>query len=247
VECCIIIPARLASSRLPRKLLLSETGKSLLQHTYEAADQSTRAGATYVAADGDEIANEVRRFGGNVVLTDPALPSGTDRVAAVARQLPGVELVVNVQGDEPEISPQGIDQLIELIENSPTADMATLATPIRDRRVLQNPDCVKVVLGQLGQAIYFSRCPIPYVRDGDAKGITHLLHLGIYAYRRNFLLKMAEMPPAELEQAEKLEQLRVLSAGHTIMVGIVEEPTIGIDTPEDYQAFVQRYGRASEA
>ncbi len=144
----IIIPARLHSTRLPRKLLLRETGKSLIQHTYEAARRAKRPRGVCVAADSEEIAAEVRSFGGQVCMTDPACASGTDRVAEVARQLGEAEIVVNVQGDEPELSGEAIDLLIELLESNPSADMATLATPIRSREKLNDPACVKVVIAK---------------------------------------------------------------------------------------------------
>ncbi len=157
----IVIPARLASTRLPGKLLLNETGKPLLQHTYEAALAAERPSGVCVAADHDEIANAVRGFGGEVYLTDPNAQSGTDRVAEVARRMSDVDIFVNVQGDEPEISGSAIDATIELLASNPAASMATLATPIRSREQLQDPACVKVVVGNQCQALYFSRSPIP--------------------------------------------------------------------------------------
>ncbi len=241
----IVIPARLESTRLPRKLLLRETGKSLLQHTYEAASRATRTTSVRVAADHDEIAEEVRSFCGNVEMTDPAAPSGTDRVAEVARRLDDAEVIVNVQGDEPEIAGAAIDLAVELLELNPDAVMSTLATPIRSREQLQDPACVKVVFDANGRAMYFSRSPIPHAREWDdsllAADPPHFYqHVGLYAYRRDFLLELANMKPSRLEQLERLEQLRVLEAGHQILVGVIDEPTIGIDTPEDYRAFVSR-------
>lgn len=241
----IIIPARLESTRLPRKLLLSETGKTLIQHTYEAASRATRATDLRVAADHEDIAVEVRKFGGNVELTDPQAPSGTDRVAEVARRLDDAEMIVNVQGDEPEIAGSAIDLAVELLESNPDAVMSTLATPIRSREQLNDPACVKVVCDSFGRALYFSRSPIPHAREWDdsllnAEPPHFFQHVGLYAYRREFLLRLAEMKPSRLEQLERLEQLRVLEAGHQILVGVVDEPTIGIDTPEDYRAFVSR-------
>lgn len=241
----MIIPARLASTRLPRKLLLRETGKSVLQHTYEAACRATKPLGLCVAAADEEIAAEVRRFGGQVQLTDPAAPSGTDRVAEVARSLPEIDIVVNVQGDEPEIAAASIDLAIGLLEDHPDAVMSTLATPIRTRHRLDDPACVKVVFDQAGRALYFSRSPIPHARQWDDRLLTaeppHFYqHIGLYAYRRQFLLQLAAIPPSPLEKLESLEQLRVLSAGYTILVGVVPNPTIGIDTPEDYRAFVSR-------
>ncbi len=241
----IVIPARLASTRLPRKLLLRETGKPVIQHTYEAAMGASRPMGICVAADHEEIAAEVRRFGGRVVMTDPHAASGTDRVAEVARSMPEVDVFINVQGDEPEISAAAIDLVVEMLERNPTAMMSTLATPIRTRQKLEDPACVKVVRNAVGEALYFSRSPIPYARQWDDKLLRadppcYLQHLGLYAYRRSFLLKMAQLPPSPLEQIEKLEQLRVLAAGQTILVGVVDEPSIGIDTWDDYRAFVSR-------
>src|SRR5690242_4768580 len=150
----IIIPARLHSTRLPRKLLLRETGKSLIQHTYEAARRSQRPRGICVAADSEEIAAEVRSFGGQVFMTDPACASGTDRVAEVARQLSEAEIVVNVQGDEPELSGEAIDLVVRLLEGSPSAVMATLATPIRHQEQLNDPACVKVVFAKKGAGVF---------------------------------------------------------------------------------------------
>jgi 3-deoxy-manno-octulosonate cytidylyltransferase (CMP-KDO synthetase) len=263
----IIIPARLASTRLPRKLLLRETGKSLIQHTYEAARRSVRATGICVATDHAEIFDEVRSFGGQVEMTNPEAPSGTDRVAEVARRMTEADIIVNVQGDEPEIAGRSIDLAIELLENNPIAVMSTLATPIRNRRQLEDPACVKVVFGDCpnfragdcpnfrvnengtvpfaGRALYFSRSVIPHPRQWDDALLTSdpptfFQHVGLYAYRRDFLLQLASMPPCRLEQIEKLEQLRVLDAGHAILVGVIDEPTFGIDTPEDYRAFVEK-------
>jgi 3-deoxy-manno-octulosonate cytidylyltransferase (CMP-KDO synthetase) len=241
----IVIPARLASTRLPRKMLLRETGKSLIQHTYEAACRSTLAGGVCVATDHEEILAEVRGFGGLAELTSPLAASGTDRVAEVASRRPEIEIFVNVQGDEPELAGGSIDLVIRLLEENPQAPMATLATPIRRRDQYEDPACVKVVFDSRGRALYFSRSPIPHARQWDdrllADNPPHFFqHVGMYAYRREFLLEIAQMPPSPLEQLEKLEQLRVLEAGHEIVVSAVDEPTVGIDTPQDYRAFVER-------
>ncbi len=242
----IVIPARLASTRLPRKLLLRDTGKSVLQHTYESAAKARRPSGICVAADCEEIAAEVRAFGGNVQLTDPACASGTDRVAEIARGLTDVDVLVNVQGDEPEISAAAIDLAVQLLESHPDAVMSTLATPLRTKEQLFDPSCVKVVFDHARRAIYFSRAPIPFPRNWDAAMLVvepplFHQHIGLYAYRRDFLLKLATLPRSPLEQVENLEQLRVLHAGHTILVGVIDEPTIGIDTPADYAAFVTRW------
>lgn len=241
----IVIPARLNSSRLPGKMLLRETGRSLIHHTYLAASRAARPLGVVVATDADEIHTEVRRFGGKVQMTSRDCKSGTDRVAEVVRRLPEVEIVVNVQGDEPEISGQAIDRCIELLEVRPQAVMATLATPIRRREQLEDPACVKVVMDADGFALYFSRSVIPHPRNWEdsllaAEPPLFHQHVGLYAYRRGFLLRLAEMPQSALEKVESLEQLRVLDAGQRIAVGVVDEPTRGIDTPADYEAFVRR-------
>ncbi len=241
----VVIPARLASTRLPRKLLLRETGKSVIHHTYQAAQTASRPLDVLVAADHDEIASEVRSFGGKVQMTDPAAQSGTDRVAEVATQLDDADIIVNVQGDEPELAGSSIDLVIELLQQNPDAVMATLATPIRDYDQLQDPACVKVTFDNAGRALYFSRSVIPHPRQWDdgllsADPAIFYQHVGLYAYRRDFLLQLAQIPPATLEKVENLEQLRVLASGHTILVGVVDEPTCGIDTPADYKAFVSR-------
>jgi 3-deoxy-manno-octulosonate cytidylyltransferase (CMP-KDO synthetase) len=241
----LVIPARLASTRLPRKLLLAETGKPLIQHTYEAAGRSRLASGLCVAADHEEIAAAVRSFGGEVRMTSPDCASGTDRVAEIARQMPDVEIFVNVQGDEPELSGEAIDRVIDLLARDPGAVMATLATPIRSRRQLDDPACVKVVFDRAGRALYFSRSPIPHARQWDDRLLTaepaaFHQHIGLYAYRRDFLLSVADIPRTPLERLENLEQLRVLESGYSIAVGVIAEPTIGIDTPDDYRAFVER-------
>ncbi len=245
----VIIPARLASTRLPRKLLLRETGKSVLQHTYEAAGRALRPSGYCAAVDDRELFDEVASFGGRAEMTSPASPSGTDRVAEVARRLPDdVEIIVNVQGDEPEIAGASIDAVVDILERDTKLVMATLATPIRRRAQLENPAVVKVVRDAGGRALYFSRSVIPHPREWDdallaAEPARFLQHIGLYAYRRSFLMQLAAMPPSTLEQIEKLEQLRVLEAGYEIGVGVVDEPTRGIDTPDDYREFVARVRR----
>lgn len=244
-----IIPARLASSRLPGKLLLAETGKTLLQYTWENACRAGSLSEVVIAADGPEIAGAARRFGARVVLTGDH-PSGTDRIAEVAREaLSDSDIVVNIQGDEPELDPEHIDRLVESMRSS-GSEMATLGTPIRDREELESPSCVKIVRGEAGQALYFSRLPVPFSRDESidellADDSPYLLHLGIYAYRRDFLLRLTSLPPSRLEQLEKLEQLRALSAGARIAVDVVEHRSVGIDTAEDYARFVARRRRAA--
>jgi len=253
----IVIPARLQSTRLPRKMLLRETGKTLIQHTYEAARRARKPRGICIATDHDEIAAEVRSFGGEAVMTSPDCASGTDRIAEVASRLSNIDIFVNVQGDEPEMSGQSIDRVIELLEEHPEVSMATVATPIRRRDQLSDPACVKVVFpihrdaaGRLsGNALYFSRSQIPFAREWDDGLLTadpphFFLHLGLYAYRRDFLAKLTRLPRSPLEKLESLEQLRVLAAGHPILVGVVSESSCGIDTPADYSAFVARMARS---
>lgn len=247
----IVIPARLASTRLPRKMLLAETGKPLIQHTYEAAVQARRASQVIVAADCEEIASVVRGFGGRVELTSPDCASGTDRVAEIARRRPGAGIFVNVQGDEPEISPGAIDLAVELLLCDASAGMSTVAAPLRERDKLSDPACVKVIFDRHGRAIYFSRAAIPFARQWDdallaADPPHYHQHMGLYAFRRELLLEIASLPRCAIESLESLEQLRVLDAGQAIKVGVVEHASSGIDTPEDYQAFVQRW-RAAHA
>lgn len=245
IRCQIVIPARLASTRLSEKLLLRETGKTVLHHTFEAASRATRPVGITVAVDCAKLLAEVRSFGGQAVMTDPDLPSGTDRVAVVAGLMPEVDAFINVQGDEPEIPGEAIDLVAELLEAHPDADVATLAAPIRERERLDDPAVVKVVRDLRGRALYFSRSPIPHARFWDDELLQRsppvfLQHLGIYGYRRSFLMGLKHLPLSPLEQLEKLEQLRFLQAGCTIIVGTIDHATRGIDTSNDYRAFVRR-------
>jgi 3-deoxy-manno-octulosonate cytidylyltransferase (CMP-KDO synthetase) len=239
----IVIPARFASSRLPGKPLLRDTGKYLIQHVYERAREAQCAGDVIVATDDDRIFAAVREFGGRSVMTREDHPSGTDRVAEVATHL-AADVVINLQGDEPQLDPHAIDLLAGLMRDG-RADMATLAVPIADAETYRNPNVVKVVCDARGRALYFSRAPVPMVRDGEpdfaARPALFLQHVGVYAYRRDFLLKIAGTPPHPLEQSEKLEQLRVLGTGGTISVGLVDHAHRGVDTPTDYAEFVRWY------
>ena len=244
MKTAIIIPARYASTRLPGKPLLRQTGKYLVQHVYERARQSKRADAVIVATDDPRIVSAVESFGGQVMRTRRDHTSGTDRVAEVAGQI-DADLILNLQGDEPLIDPASLDLLFDLLMCHPRSDMATLATPLRSLEQWQNPNCVKVVCDITGRALYFSRSPIPHVRDGQPdftrRPSRFLLHVGLYAYRRPFLLRVAALPPEPLEQLEKLEQLRVLSLGHPIQVGVIENSGFGVDTYDDYRRFVSTY------
>ena len=235
----------MASTRLPNKILLSETGKPLVQYAYEAAKRSRLASGVCVACDHPEIFAAVESFGGTAIMTDPNAQSGTDRIAEVARSLNDVDIIVNVQGDEPEMDPAAIDSVIRLLHDNPNAVMSTACTPIRNNAELENPACVKVVFDKSGRAMYFSRSVIPHPRTWSDELLSvdpplFYLHLGLYAYRKEFLLQIPNLPPCDLEKTESLEQLRVLYAGYPIMMSVVEKASHGIDTPEDYANFVTR-------
>jgi 3-deoxy-manno-octulosonate cytidylyltransferase (CMP-KDO synthetase) len=249
VRTAIVIPARYASTRLPGKPLLRQTGKYLVQHVYERACQARRVSSVVVATDDPRILIAVESFGGRVMLTRRDHPSGTDRVAEVASRL-DADAIINLQGDEPQVDPAALDLLAELLERRHDADMATLATPISSREQYHSPHCVKVVCDMAGRALYFSRSPIPFVRDSQPdfslRPARFLQHLGLYAYRRGFLMALAALPTAPLEQLEKLEQLRVLALGRTIHVGVIEHSGLGVDTYEDYERFVRAYRQARQ-
>jgi 3-deoxy-manno-octulosonate cytidylyltransferase (CMP-KDO synthetase) len=238
-----VIPARYASTRFPGKPLAAETGRPLIQHVYEAVAGARCIDRIVVATDDERIAAAVRGFGGEVAMTRSDHPSGTDRVAEVAAGL-DADLVVNVQGDEPEMDPSAIDKLVDLMGARPGAVMGSIACPFRGEADLMNPACVKVVLDRDGHALYFSRSLIPYPRDAGGRPADPgrwLLHLGIYAYRREFLFRLTATPPCDLERVEQLEQLRALWLGERIAIAVVPDKSAGIDTPEQYAAFVQRY------
>lgn len=246
-----VIPARLASSRFPEKVLASETGKPLIVHVLEQARKARSLDGIIVAADHPRIVAAVEAAGGTAILTRDDHPNGTSRLAEVAEILRArgtpADVFVNVQGDEPEIEPEVIDAAAELLHASPWADVATVATPFAPGEDPANPNLVKVVLGEGGRALYFSRAPIPFHRDA-AKTVQHggqpraapLRHVGLYVYRTSFLPTFVSWPPSALEETESLEQLRVLEHGHGIAVTVRTVTSQGIDTPEQYAAFVAR-------
>lgn len=241
-----VIPARYDAVRFPGKPLADQTGKFLVQHVYERARQAKLIDDVIVATDDKRIASAVASFGGNCIMTRKEHPSGTDRVAEVAREV-DADLYANVQGDEPEIEPASIDTLVTLMRDN-NHPMGTLACDFDNLAKVgiaaapDDPNCVKVVMAN-DHALYFSRSHIPHPRNtGIAPAY---LHLGIYAYRREFLLNLASLAPTPLEQAEGLEQLRVLEHGFSIAVGLVKTAAVGIDTPADYEAFVKRYQTSS--
>ena len=256
-----IIPARYASNRLPGKPLLVIKGKPLIQYVYERVKTSS-VEQVIVATDDERIAAAVKAFGGVAVLTSPRHRSGTERVAEVAAGI-DADIIVNCQGDEPLIPPEAIDKAIAAFAQDPSIMVTTLITPLEKGEDLCNPHLVKVVVDHEGNALYFSRAPIPYPRDvleksdvGSLKGDElinrrwpfgqrldkrelegYWQHIGLYAFRREFLLKLTALPLSPLERREKLEQLRILENGYKIKTVICSTPSIGIDTPEDVERF----------
>ena len=240
----VCIPARYDSTRFPGKVLAQDTGKYLVQHTYEQACQACLPQSVLIAADDERIVAAAETFGAPCVLTRVDHQSGTDRIAEAVGDVEA-DIVINVQGDEPEIDPGHIDQLAELLADNPEMPMATLATPMRRAEQVADPNIVKAIVDTRGRAIYFSRCPIPYdrARAGIGPAQQYLRHIGIYAYRKDFLLTLTTLPQTPLEKLEKLEQLRAVENGYAIGVGIVTDMSEGIDTPEQYAAFVRRYSK----
>jgi 3-deoxy-manno-octulosonate cytidylyltransferase (CMP-KDO synthetase) len=236
-----VIPARYASSRFPGKPLANRTGKYLIQHVVERVRKARSISRCIVATDDSRIFEAVKSFNCPVAMTRFDHPNGTSRIAEVVTNLSPDEsqIVVNVQGDEPEIEPSVIDSLVQSMLDDAALPMATVASPIRNPLDAANPNIVKVVLGVSGRALYFSRSLIPFDRD-HTEPVTPLKHLGLYAYRRDFLLHYITLAPTPLERAEQLEQLRALEHGHSIAVILAASDHPGIDTPEQYEAFVRR-------
>ncbi|MBP2665922.1 MAG: kdsB [Firmicutes bacterium] len=226
-----IIPARYASTRLPGKPLLDIAGKPMIQHVVDRVRQAHRPSRILVATDDARIYSVVQDFGGEARMTSSAHTTGTDRLAEVAAALPDADLILNVQGDEPLIPPQAIDALVDAFTDRPELQMATLMTPMEESEY-NNPAAVKVVVSLDGHALYFSRSLIPFPRNRGGEWRC-FKHIGVYAYRRDFLLHYAALPPSPLETAESLEQLRALEHGYRIRV--IETPfrSIGVDTAED--------------
>jgi 3-deoxy-manno-octulosonate cytidylyltransferase (CMP-KDO synthetase) len=243
----VVLPARLASTRLPQKLLLDKTGKPLLEHTLEKALEAQRMAPdiiskVIVAADDEKLMIIGRNKGVESILTRLDHNSGTERIAEVAEKLEE-DIIINLQADEPEMDPSYIVIVGKLLMNN-HHKMATVAVPIYDKTTFNKPSIVKVVLNNNKEAIYFSRAPIPYARDGtmmyNDQPIYGFQHVGLYAYRKDFLLNYNKIPKTQLENIERLEQLRVLDAGYKILVDIVPNNQSGIDTQEDYDAFLSR-------
>jgi 3-deoxy-manno-octulosonate cytidylyltransferase (CMP-KDO synthetase) len=228
-----VIPARYQSTRLPGKPLELIDGRPMVAHVYERATRARLVEAVIVATDDERVARAVERFGGTAVMTSPAHATGTDRVAEVARVLES-DVVVNVQGDEPLIAPEAIDAAVAPLAQSAGELVSTLRRRIEDARDLDNPSVVKVVVDRDGYALYFTRSHVPFVRSGEGAP-ERWRHLGLYAYRRGFLLRLAEWAKTPLERAEGLEQLRILEHGHRIRTVETTADAIGVDTPEDLE------------
>jgi 3-deoxy-manno-octulosonate cytidylyltransferase (CMP-KDO synthetase) len=240
----VVIPARYASQRLPGKPLLKFGSKTLIELVYDRARLARAPKCVVVATDDRRIAEAVAAFGGEVQMTRADHASGTDRIAEVARErLAEFDAIVNVQGDEPEMAPENIDRVAALLDEDSEASMTTLAALVRSESAMADPNKVKVVCDAAGRALYFSRAPIPFVRDAAERDGAFLMHLGIYGYRREFLLKFPALPQTPLEKKEKLEQLRVLEHGYVIRVGITDKVSAGIDTSEDWDRFTGKARR----
>lgn len=233
-----IIPARMGSTRLPGKPLLEIAGRPLIQHVYERARKVRSLDDVLVATDSDAIARAVTGFGGKALVTSAEHPSGTSRIVEAIELVPA-DVVVNLQGDEPLVAPATVEAVLDALRLS-DCPVATACVRITDAATLYDENAVKVVFNRRGRAIYFSRWPIPFVRGvtrlekGDVlPAVKHYKHLGIYAYKRGFLLELAAAPESGLAEAEQLEQLRFLDLGYSVQVVEVAEDSIGVDTPED--------------
>lgn len=234
-----IIPARYASERLPGKPLAEIHGKPMVQHVYERVSRASLVTRVVVATDDERIAAAVRAFGGEAVMTPVDCKSGSDRIALVAESMHDIDIVVNVQGDEPLIHPSMIDDTIRPLHEEPALRVCTVVREISDAAEVQNPNVVKVVLDLDGFCLYFSRSPVPHVRGIRQEAwLAHqkfFKHFGLYVFRRSFLLRYAAMPPTPLEQSEKLEQLRILEHGYRMRAVITEYDSMPVDTREDLE------------
>jgi len=264
VKILAVIPARFSSTRFAAKVLAKYTGKFLIQHTYEQACLAKLPEKVIIAADDEKIVAAAETFGAECILTSVEHKSGTDRIAEAVADM-DVDIIVNLQADEPEIDPGNIDYLAELLIKAQDSklktqnyEMATLSAEFQNAQQVADPNIVKVIItrcvgdtsnepratsDEIGRAIYFSRFPIPYDREASGVGNVqqYLRHLGIYAYRKEFLLKITALPQTPLEKIEKLEQLRAIENGYKILVGKVQHTCDGIDTPAQYAEFVKRY------
>jgi len=242
-----IIPARYASSRFPGKPLADIRGKPMIRWVYERACQAKLLERVIVATDDRRIFDTVEQFGGNVAMTSPQAANGTERIAEVAGELDAT-YVLNIQGDEPLIDPHSIDQLVQLMRENPAAPVGTLVKKIENVEDLSNPNIPKVVMDKNFYALYFSRSVIPFYRDETRpdqwlRQADFYKHIGIYIYRREFLLDFIKLPASRLEKIEQLEQLRVLENGYKIKIGITNTESIGVDVPGDIERVISYLNR----
>ncbi len=239
-----VIPARWASSRFPGKPLHLIAGKALVHHVWERCQECARLDSVVIATDDERIFDAAQSWGAAVCMTRKDHPTGTDRVAEVAQIYADHPCILNIQGDEPLISPQLIDELAQSLQEDPSRDMVTAANPLADEQVLEDPNVVKVVLNQAQLALYFSRSRIPYPRSPEVQGLLYFRHKGIYGFQRDFLLQFVHWPPGILEQCEQLEQLRALENGARIHVVITNDDSTGVDTPEQARIVTDQFGAA---
>ncbi|MCB1112091.1 MAG: 3-deoxy-manno-octulosonate cytidylyltransferase [Chlamydiales bacterium] len=232
-----IIPARYDSARFPGKLLADMMGKTVLQRTYENALQCPLLDHVIVATDSEKIALHVREFGGEVIMTSADCPSGSDRIAEAVKNSPELtecEIIINIQGDEPDLHPSTVEKVIQLLLDDPDANMSTAIIRLNNDEEAQDPSVVKCVVDEEGYALYFSRALIPHGKTGAFNSETvYYKHIGIYGYRREFLLRFAQLPQSPLQKAEDLEQLKAMEHGYRIKTVEVEHDVIGINTVED--------------
>lgn len=230
-----VIPARFASTRFPAKVLAPIAGQPMIYHVWQKAKACQQLDDVLIACDHDDVYRVAQGFGAKVVMTNPNHPSGTDRIAEAVNNL-DVELIVNIQGDEPFIEPATIDALAALLKQDSQCQMGTVIKPITDESEFQNPNVVKCVVDDKGYALYFSRSPIPYNRNSvRPAGLVQYKHLGLYAYRKTFLMQYKDWPKGILESTEQLEQLRVLERGYKIKTTSTQYESIAVDTPDDLQ------------
>ncbi len=233
----IIIPARLNSTRLKNKLLLTVNNKPVIQYVYESARKAKLASNVIIATDSEEIYGIAKNFGASVEMTSPDHKSGSDRIAEVVKRHSSFEYILNMQGDEPEITPDVIDMALEAVQNT-DCDISTMVRKITDKSQIESPNCVKCVFDKNLNALYFSRYPVPYPRNPEFA--SYYAHIGMYGYKRESLLNLTSIEQAEIEKTESLEQLRALYNGMKIRVVITELNPTGIDTIEDFNRFRER-------
>jgi 3-deoxy-manno-octulosonate cytidylyltransferase (CMP-KDO synthetase) len=234
VKIWVVIPSRYGAVRMPGKPLAAIAGKPMIQRVWERAREAKSIARVLVATDDARIRDAVADFGGEAIMTRPDHSSGTSRIAEVAVSAPEAAIFINVQGDEPLVSPEAIDELAAAISDDESVQLATLATPLVNPKDIMDPNVVKVVLDFDDDALYFSRAPIPWVRDTNSKvHVRHLKHLGLYAYRREALLEFETLPPGELERIEQLEQLRWLENGFKMRVAETAHDSVSVDVAED--------------